>query len=98
MFDNIDKKKNKKNAIIGIILIALPLFFYLKNKDVNFPNSKNIIKAEIISEDKIIKEISELEEINMLLKDLDSIHGKYLVLGHPFLKHVHLKFHCRYYK
>lgn len=81
MFENIDKKKNKRNAIIGLILIAIPLIFYINNNILKLPKNEEIKKIEIVQNEKVIKEIDKLEEIKKINTELNDVHKKYLVMG-----------------
>ncbi|EHR32353.1 hypothetical protein ACWOAQ_03735 [Helcococcus kunzii] len=81
MFENIDKKKNKKNAIIGLILIAIPLILYINNNMLKLPKTEEIKKVEIVHNEKIIKVIDKLEEIDKIKSELSEVHKKYLVMG-----------------
>lgn len=81
MFENIDKEKNRKSAIIGLILIAIPLILYINNNKLNLPKIEEIKYIEIIKDEKVIEKVEDTNEINSFLDELDNIHKSYLVLG-----------------
>lgn len=88
MFENIDKEKNKKNAIIGLILIAIPLILYINNNNLKLPNIDGIKYIEIIKDDKLIKKIENSNQVKEVLNDLENIHKSYLVLGNDPTKRL----------
>lgn len=88
MFENIDKGKNRKNAIIGLILIAIPLILYINNNKLKLPKIEEIKYIEIIKDEKVIEKVENIDEINNILDDLDNIHKSYLVLGNDPTKHL----------
>lgn len=86
MFKNIDKKKNKRNATIGLFLILIPLFLYMLNSNLRLPKIEDIDRIEILSEDKVVKTLANEKDISNLYNNFDKIHGKYLVLGNDATK------------
>lgn len=79
MFEKIDKIKNKKNALIGLILIIFPLFLYLINSNLKLPNKLDVENIRIIYKNQII----DIDKVNIdkIYTILNNIHGKYLVLS-----------------
>ena len=88
MFENIDKEKNRKNAIIGLILIAIPLILYINNNKLNLPNIKEIKRIEIVKDEVVIEKVEDYNDIKSVLDDLNNIHKSYLVLGNDPTKHL----------
>lgn len=87
MFENIDKKKNRKNAILGLILILIPMYLYFDNKELKLPSLDNITCVETTSNmNNFNEKITDKEKISMLLKELKNVHGKYLTLGNDGTK------------
>lgn len=85
MFDNIDKEKNRRNAIIGIILIIIPIILYAYNSSLKLPHVEDIVNVSINNdkEEVNIKYTKEIERIHELL---NKAHGKYLVMSNDGTK------------
>lgn len=88
MFEKIDKEKNRRNALIGLILIAIPLIIYINNNVLRLPEADEVKNVEIIKNDIIIKSIVETGEIKTIISDLNKIHKKYLLLGNDPTKYI----------